>query len=102
MDALIVIEEDQGAVAGDDDFGAETADWQTFDTVWADFNPTGGTTFFAAGQKQAKRQGTFAIHRLTGLNTEMRLKYDGDTWAIVRIDRSPRTGMLILYAQARD
>jgi len=85
----------------DPDFGGEVETLETFATVWSDFNPIGGSEFFAAQQRTAKRIGTFTIRPLAGLKESMRIVFDGDIWDIDRIDLIGRKSRVMIFAQAR-
>lgn len=77
--------------------GAPTETWATFATVWASKRDLKGREYFEARQDQAEVTTEFKIRHLSGLQREMRIQLDGDTYDIQHIaEIGRREGQMIL------
>jgi SPP1 family predicted phage head-tail adaptor len=70
-----------------DAFGAEVPGWAALDTVWAAINPRWAMERFlsGAGQTVAQRSTVFVIRYRGGLDTKMRVTWDGKTYNLRQI-----------------
>ena len=81
--------------------GAPTETWATFATVWAGKRDLRGREYFEARQDQAEVTTEFTIRYLTGLQREMRIRYDGDTYDIMHVAELGRRAGQTIMARAQ-
>ncbi len=68
-----------------DEFGGLTTVWLPFVTVWARVAPVTGKETFLSDQVTASADTLFRIRYLIGLDTKMRIVYDGKNYNIKNI-----------------
>jgi SPP1 family predicted phage head-tail adaptor len=66
--------------------GFEVETWEDFKTVWAAVSNLHGREYFAAAAVQAENTVKFTIRYLTGLDTTMRIVFQGKQYNITAID----------------
>ena len=66
--------------------GFELETWEDFKTVWAAVSNLHGREYFAAAAVQAENTVKFTIRYLTGLDTTMRIVFQGKQYNITAID----------------
>ena len=66
--------------------GFEIETWEDFKTVWAAVSNLHGREYFAAAAVQAENTVKFTIRYLEGLNTTMRILFQGKQYNITSID----------------
>ena len=66
--------------------GFEVETWEDFKTVWAAVSNLHGREYFAAAAVQAENTVKFTIRYLTGLDTTMRIVFQGRQYNITAID----------------
>lgn len=79
MDRQITIQE--YTVTGTNDYGEEIKDWVDFATVWAEVKQQSAREVWQAG-KVSETEMMFRIRYRSGINTKMRIVYDGDNFDI--------------------
>ncbi|AGL03654.1 phage head closure protein [Desulfoscipio gibsoniae] len=65
--------------------GFEVETWEDFKTVWAAVSNLHGREYFAAAAVQAENTVKFTIRYLTGLDTTMRIVFQGKQYNITAI-----------------
>lgn len=79
----------------------EELTWTNVVTVWASLEPLLGKEFFAAERIETKVEVKFRCHFYTGLNTEMRVAYNGTDYDILSlINVKNQNRELLVYAKA--
>lgn len=68
------------------DNGFEVETWEDFKTVWAAVSNLHGREYYAAAAVQAENTVKFTIRYLEGLNTTMRILFQGRQYNITAID----------------
>ncbi len=66
--------------------GFEVETWEDFKTVWAAVSNLHGREYYAAAAVQAENTVKFTIRYLTGLDTTMRIVFQGKQYNITAID----------------
>lgn len=66
--------------------GFEVETWEDFKTVWAAVSNLHGREYFATAAVQAENTVKFTIRYLTGLDTTMRIVFQGKQYNITAID----------------
>lgn len=80
----IVIEE---SVKVSDGVGGQTETWQTVATVWAKIDPVAGLERFFAERIEENITHKITIRYRTGIDTEMRISFDGHIFQIRSVRR---------------
>lgn len=68
------------------DNGFEVETWEDFKTVWAAVSNLHGREYYAAAAVQAENTVKFTIRYLEGLNTTMRILFQGRQYNITALD----------------
>lgn len=80
--------------------GEQIQTWQTWRTVWASIQTTGGNEHFYNPQLVAESTHKILIRHLAGVTTDMRIVWKGRTLDIVYIDPSrQRQGEMYLLCK---
>jgi len=66
--------------------GFEVETWEDIKTVWAAVSNLHGREYFAAAAVQAENTVKFTVRYLQGLDTAMRIRFQGKTYDITAID----------------
>jgi len=82
-------------LAGDGQ-GGSSETWATFATVWASVEPVKGGERFFSEQIQYQRTHKIIIRHLTGINSTMRISFDGRTFQIKAIRRADERKFFML------
>lgn len=72
-----------------DSFGQEVESWQNVSDltdIWASMRTSGGGEFYAAQKVNAETTALFKVRYLTGIDTEMRILYNGKTYQILNVN----------------
>lgn len=86
---------------GQDSQGNATESWDELASVYAQARDLSGREFFAAAQHQMENVMNFKIRWRTGLNTGMRVRYEGADYEIIQINHlgNRRRGWMLLRAR---
>lgn len=81
-----------------DDFGAESATWSTFSSVWAKVSPLSGREMEHAQAIHSDTTHQVTIRYLAGVTPEMRIQHDSRTLEILSVrnidERNIQLGLL--------
>lgn len=66
--------------------GFEVRAWENITTVWAKASNIHGREFYAAAAVQAENTVEFTVRYLTGIDTSMRILFNGKQYNITAID----------------
>lgn len=81
--------------------GEQVESWGTFATVFAKVEPLVGREFFAAAAVQAEHTVKFTMRYLSGIDTTMRIVFDGRTFDIHAVQNVKHLNReTLVYARA--
>lgn len=80
----------------------EQETFSTFATVWAAFVPGSGGEAFVDDEERNRVSAMFQIRDIQGLNTDMRIEFDGGEWDIVSIMPTERNRSIDITAELRN
>lgn len=66
--------------------GFEIRNWEDYKTVWSEVSNLRGREYFAAAQVQAENTVVFTLRYLSGIDTKMRILFQGRYYNITSID----------------
>ena len=73
----------QKSTATRNSMGEEILTWSTFDTVWASKAHRSSREFYSAQKVNAEIQDLFIIRYHSGIDTKMRVSFDGKLYNII-------------------
>lgn len=80
----------------------ETTGWTTFKTLWCRVVPMTATERFKAAEVHASKVSKFWVRWMSGIETTMRIYFDGKYYRITGISEVGRRDYLEIVAEALD